>query len=107
MLAALPRRSAVRHSDRAGQATWSPAPPYYRLSGSGHHFCPSRRSATASDLGTIAYVRPSMPDAHLISPGSSGDRVLWTAPGPLSRWPAYDLAWRPDGRELAFSSEHE
>lgn len=63
--------------------------------------------ALAADPGTIAYVRRSTHDIHLISPDGAGDRVLWTAPRPLSAWPPYDLAWRPDGRELAFSSEHE
>ncbi|MHB1319644.1 MAG: TolB-like translocation protein, partial [Anaerolineae bacterium] len=60
-----------------------------------------------ADTGVIAYVRPSTGDIHLISPEGSGDRVLWTAPRPLSADPAYELAWRPDGRELAFSSGHE
>ena len=59
------------------------------------------------DQGTIAYVRRSTHDIHLIAPDGSGDRVLWTAPRPLSLNPAHDLAWRPDGRKLAFSSEHE
>ncbi len=60
-----------------------------------------------ADPGVIAYVKPSTHDIHLISPGGTGDRVLWTAPRPLTASPAFDLAWRPDGGELAFSSEHE
>jgi TolB protein len=32
--------------------------------------------------------------------------VLWTIPKPFVD-PAFELAWRPDGRELAFSSGHE
>jgi hypothetical protein len=64
-------------------------------------------SRTAADLGIIAYVRRSTHDIHVISPDGSGDRVLWTAPHPLALWAAQDLAWRPDGGELAFSSEHE
>jgi hypothetical protein len=66
----------------------------------------SSASANAA-LGIIAYVRLSTHDIHLISPDGTGDRVLWTAPRPLDLWPAFDLAWRPDGRELAFSSQHE
>ncbi len=62
---------------------------------------------TTADLGTIAYVKLSTHDIHAISPDGTGDRVLWTAPQPLSLWSAHDLAWRPDGRELAFSSAHE
>ncbi|HSR34272.1 MAG TPA: Tol biopolymer transporter periplasmic protein, partial [Anaerolineae bacterium] len=46
-------------------------------------------------------------DIHLILPDGTGDRVLWTAPHPLSQTAPLDLAWRPNGRELAFSSEHE
>jgi hypothetical protein len=63
--------------------------------------------ATAADPGTIAYVRLSTHDIHLISPDGTGDRVLWAAPRPISAWAPLSLAWRPDGRELAFSSEHE
>jgi len=63
--------------------------------------------AALVDPGIIAYVRPSTHDIHLIAPDGSGDRVLWTAPHPLPLWAPLDLAWRPDGRELAFSSEHE
>jgi TolB protein len=63
--------------------------------------------ASSADPGTIAYVQRSTYDIHVIAPDGSGDRVLWTAPDPLGPWPADDLAWRPDGRELAFSSEHE
>ena len=64
-------------------------------------------SATTAEQGIIAYVKRSTHDIHLIAPDGSGDRVLWTAPRPLTLYPAFDLAWRPDGRELAFSSEHE
>jgi hypothetical protein len=60
----------------------------------------------AVDSGTIAYVRRSTDDIHLISPDGTGDRVLWTIPQPFV-YPASDLTWRPDGRELAFSSGHE
>lgn len=61
----------------------------------------------ATDPGIIAYVNRSTHDIHLISPDGANDRILWTAPKPLSPYSAYDLAWRPDGRKLAFSSEHE
>jgi TolB protein len=63
--------------------------------------------APSEDPGVIAYVRRSTHDIHLISPDGTGDRVLWTAPHPLAQLAPHDLAWRPDGRELAFSSEHE
>jgi len=64
-------------------------------------------SPAAGDQGVIAYVRRSTHDIHVISPEGAGDRILWAAPRPLALWAAQDLAWRPDGRELAFSSEHE
>ena len=51
----------------------------------------------AADRGTIAYVKRSTDDIHVISPDGTGDRVLWTIPPPFV-YPAYDLAWRPDGR---------
>jgi hypothetical protein len=60
----------------------------------------------ATDPGIIAYVRPSTGDIHVISPDGAGDRVLWTIPEPFVD-PAFELAWRPDGRELAFSGGHE
>ncbi len=60
-----------------------------------------------AEQGIIAYVNRSTHDIRLISPDGSGDRRLWSAPRPLGPLPAHDLAWRPDGRELAFSSEHE
>jgi hypothetical protein len=70
---------------------------------------PSQRApaVASADPGVIAYVRRSTHDIHLISPDGTGDRLLWTAPHPQSPWPAYALVWRPDGGELAFSSDHE
>lgn len=63
--------------------------------------------AAAEDPGVIAYVRPSTQDIHLISPDGSGDRVLWNTPRAPGPWGVWDLDWRPDGRELVFSSDHE
>jgi hypothetical protein len=64
-------------------------------------------SAATADAEVIAYVRGSTHDIHVISPDGTGDRVLWAAPRPLGPFTPIELAWRPDGRELAFSSEHE
>jgi len=60
----------------------------------------------SEDSGIIAYVKRSTGDIHVISPDGTGDHVLWTYPQSTVN-PAFELAWRPDGRELAFSSEHE
>lgn len=68
---------------------------------------PQPVQADAADRGTIAYVRLSTHDIHVVSPDGTGDRVLWTAPRKFVMEPPYELAWRPDGRELAFSSDHE
>jgi PKD repeat protein len=69
-------------------------------------FLDQQTASAQADLGSIAYVKRSTDDIHVISPDGTGDRVLWTIPQPFV-YPANDLAWRPDGRELAFSSEHE
>ncbi len=63
----------------------------------------------ASPVAGIAYVRGS--EIHLIAPDGTGDRVLWSSPAgpPISQFltPVSGLAWRPDGTELAFASDHE
>ncbi len=61
----------------------------------------------AAGEGVIAYVDAPTYNIRLISPEGTDLDVLWTAPQPLTTWAAFDLAWRPDGRELAFSSQHE
>ncbi|HYN84080.1 MAG TPA: hypothetical protein VER32_02430 [Pyrinomonadaceae bacterium] len=55
--------------------------------------------------GTIAYVRGGT-EIRLISPDGTNDRRLWTHEYAKEGSPIHDLAWRPDGRELAFSSSH-
>lgn len=64
-------------------------------------------SGAPADQGVIAYVRRSTNDIRLIAPDGSGDRVLWTNPGLSGMKSVINLAWRPDGRELAFTGEHE
>ena len=63
---------------------------------------PSNPGAAA---GTIAYVRGG--EIRLINPDGTGDRLLWRAPRPEPGFTVSGLAWRPDGAELAFSSNHE
>ncbi len=68
---------------------------------------PAADAGPTADEGIIAYVKRSTGDIHLISPDATGDRLLWTNPGPSGLNSVLYLAWRPDGRELAFTSGHE
>ncbi|HEX5708247.1 MAG TPA: hypothetical protein VFX96_13170 [Pyrinomonadaceae bacterium] len=55
--------------------------------------------------GTIAYARVGK-ELRLISPDGSNDRKLWAYSEPTEHPYIYELAWRPDGKELTFSSSH-
>jgi TolB protein len=56
--------------------------------------------------GTIAYVRGSdRREIHTIEANGTNDRTIWTEPTPTAS--VDSLAWRPDGAQLAFSSDHE
>ena len=55
--------------------------------------------------GTIAYVRDGT-EVRLIDPDGTNDRRLWTHPDAKKPLGIDSLAWRPDGKELAFSSRH-
>ncbi|HEX8285644.1 MAG TPA: hypothetical protein VF588_19975 [Pyrinomonadaceae bacterium] len=55
--------------------------------------------------GTIAYVRGAT-EIRLVEADGTGDRRLWTHPFAKEGAAIHDLAWRPDGKELAFSSSH-
>jgi TolB protein len=56
--------------------------------------------------GQIAYVRGST-EIRLIDPTGSNDRRLWTHPDLNEDLGIFELAWKPGGGELAFSSAHE
>src|SRR5689334_8566148 len=56
--------------------------------------------------GTIAYVRGGK-EIRLIRPDGSNDRRLWTHPDATKDLGLNGLSWRPDGKELAFSSSHD
>ncbi len=62
---------------------------------------------SAEDPGTIAYFRRSTDEVRLIQPDGTNDRKLWTAPTANSLLAVVHLEWRPDGGELAFSSDQE
>jgi len=56
--------------------------------------------------GVIAYVRGDT-EIRVIDPSGSNDRRLWTHPDLNEGLGIFDLAWKPGGGELAFSSAHE
>ena len=55
--------------------------------------------------GTIAYVRNGT-EIRLIDADGANDRRLWTHADAKKELGIYDVAWRPDGKELALSSGH-
>lgn len=60
--------------------------------------------------GTLAYVRASTgQEIRTVDARGTNDRRLWAfeKPDPHKVIKIYDLSWRPDGQELAFSSTHE
>lgn len=68
----------------------------------------SKNISTASN-GAIAYVSSSRKrnTIRLIQSDGSNDKLLWTAPDNLLISPHIGtLAWKPDGTELAFDSDH-
>lgn len=69
----------------------------------------SRRAATPSTPGTIAYVNQGATELHLIQPDGTNDRVIWTEPASSNGLNNALLspAWRPDSAEVAFVSSHE
>ena len=56
-------------------------------------------------VGTIAYVRGGT-EVRLINADGTNDRKLWTHPDAKKELGIYDVAWRPDGKELVISSGH-
>jgi len=63
------------------------------------------RKPFAPPPGIIAYVRGNT-EIRLINPDGSNDRQLWTHKDAKKELGLYELSWRPDGKELAFSSAH-
>jgi hypothetical protein len=69
---------------------------------------PTDASPLAS-TGTIAYVRGN--ELRLVEPDGSNDHLVWRAPpvpgAPNLTYHVRAPAWRRDGQEIAFSSDHE
>ena len=59
--------------------------------------------APSATRGAIAYVKGR--ELRVIQSDGTGDRVVWTVPD--ARYSITGLAWRPDGGEIAFASNHE
>ncbi len=55
--------------------------------------------------GTIAYVRGDI-EIRLVNPDGTNDHQLWTYKDIKKDLGIYGLAWKPDGKELVFSSAH-
>lgn len=56
--------------------------------------------------GMIAYIRNDA-EIRVIDSAGHNDRQLWSHPDAKEPFGIFDLAWRPDGKELAFSSGHQ
>jgi len=66
---------------------------------------PAQASSSAPARGTIAYVRGGT-EIRLVEADGTNDRRLWTHEYAKEGSAIHELAWRPDGKELAFSSSH-
>src|SRR5678815_2720512 len=66
----------------------------------------NENDTSINPIGAIAYIRNST-EIRLIDSNGKNDRRLWTDPEIKESLGLNDVAWRPDGKELAFSSAHE
>jgi len=64
-----------------------------------------QESSKTSSAGTIAYIKGGT-EIRLIESDGTNDRRLWTHEFAKEGSGIHDLSWRPDGKELAFSSSH-
>lgn len=71
---------------------------------------PWAAQADSDQTGTIAYVNAiSRDEIRLVEPDGSDNRSLWAhgQADPLAVYEIWSLDWHPDGKEVAFASNHE
>src|ERR1051325_9048024 len=73
---------------------------------SGNVVSADENDSSVHPTGAIAYIRNAT-EIRLIDSNGQNDRRLWTDPEIKESLGLHDVAWRPDGKELAFSSAHE
>ncbi len=67
------------------------------------------RAGADTPAGPIAYIRGGQTpgdEIRLINADGTSDRAIWKVPGP-ALYGASGLSWRPDGKEIAFASDHD
>src|ERR1043166_3036878 len=71
-------------------------------------FTPIRSQSVTNSSGAIAYVRANA-EIRIVNPDGSNDHRIWSLPRPdlAATMGINGVAWRPDGKEIAFSSAHE
>lgn len=69
------------------------------------HSSKQKNDTAIQPTGLIAYIRNEN-EIRLIDSNGKNDQRIWTHPDAKESLGLYDLAWRPDGKELAFTSAH-
>lgn len=72
----------------------------------GHSMYTSEDNNIVESTGMIAYVRNDE-EIRVIDSAGNNDKQIWTHPDAKKPFGIFDLAWRPDGKELVFSSGHQ